>query len=165
MRLAGRRLLRGCRPRLDSTLAAVVADMVHRDVVHHSGVVHVRYMHRANVVHAAVVIEPAVAPVSALVPNPAIAVTVVNASVEANRRPPVAGMPEERAASPSPITGSPQQARLRRRYPCSGDPVISARTISPIPRCPNVAHSRARRLHIHRQRRRSEPNRYEYPGE
>jgi hypothetical protein len=100
-RLFGRRSMG-----LDSTLAAIESDMVVVD--DHRFVVDVGHVDRGHIVHATVVIERSASPVASLVPDAAVPEAIVDASIEANRRPPVAGVPGIDSASPTPISGCPK---------------------------------------------------------
>jgi hypothetical protein len=68
-----------------NALGCVIVD--NRLVIH---VVNVRYIH---VVNGSVVVELSPLPTAAVIPVAGIAVTIVNATVESNRRTPVARMP------------------------------------------------------------------------
>src|SRR5512143_412490 len=64
----------------------------------------VRYV---DVIYLAVVIEPAAAPIAAIVTETGIAIAIVNTAVKAYRRPPVAFVPDIHAVVPCPIAWRP----------------------------------------------------------
>jgi hypothetical protein len=95
MPLAQRSFL-GCgRTRVNSTVAAVVADPVHRDVVNYRFVVDIVDVGHVDLIDSAVVIKIPAAPVSTFISVAGVAKTIVNAAIEAHRLTPVSGMPEE----------------------------------------------------------------------
>ena len=164
MFLAGCCLFSRCGPGSDAPGSAVVRHMVHRGVVDHRGVVHVGHVGGVYIVHTAVIKEPAVPPVAALVSHAAITVAIVNASIEPDRRPPEAGMPEERGAAPAPITWRPKQTGLRRHHPSAGNPEVALGAVGPISRRPQITWGRAGGLRINRQRGRSKADRNKHAG-
>src|SRR3989440_8652346 len=93
-------------------------------------------------------------------PTAAIAEAVVDAAVEPHVRAPVAAMPEVRSALPAPVSRRPQEADARRLRPGSGYPVVVVVGPGPVARDPEVARRRTGRLHVHRQRRRRDVDRY-----
>jgi len=135
----------------DAAVPAVIADagdvhiadvsIVDIGVVNH-GPVHV---HDGGVV-AEITAIPA-PPVEALA---VVAVAVVDASVEAYLRAPIAGVPSVAAVIPSPIAGGPEQAYGGGHDPRSGDPVVAAGIGIPGPVAgrPQVVGSRTDRLRI-----------------
>src|SRR5580700_962739 len=155
--VAIRRHFRGSRARVDAAAASVKADAIHACViVDHCAVIYVVHVGDVHVVHAAVVEEMAAVPVAAFVAEAAVAETVVNAAVEADVRAPISGVPEISAATPTPVARRPQESDFRCDYPRAGDPIVAIRSVGPITRRPDVAISRAGRLHINRQLRRSD---------
>ena len=84
-------LLLSCRPRSDSTFAAVKAHMA--DVADHRLLIHVVDDVHVHVVHAAVVEKMPTCPITACVSVADIAKAVVDSTVEADLRSPVAGVP------------------------------------------------------------------------
>src|SRR5580658_7520535 len=149
VRLVRRGALRRGGLRGDTTRAAVEAGVIHGGVVHHRGVVDVGDVGGRYVGHGTVVVELSAPPLAAAESHAAVAEAVVDAAVEADMRTPIAPVPGVDAARPAPIAGCPQQAD-RRQHPGFGHPVVA-----PVPRPvagrPDVAWSRERWLHIHRQ--------------
>jgi hypothetical protein len=78
--------------RRDSTVAAVVADAVHRGVVDHGGVVNVVDVGDIYVVDGTIVEKVAAVPTSAFIAIAEIAESVVDAAVESDMRTPVANV-------------------------------------------------------------------------
>ena len=108
----------------------------------------VNYVH-VYVVRARVVVETTVAPAAAVVSGADVTKAIVNATVEADFRPPVARVPEIRAVGPAPVAGRPEQANRRRFNPRSGNPEISAVVaVAPVAGRPDVAIARANRLRV-----------------
>src|SRR5262249_47813201 len=87
---------------------------------------------------------------------------VVDSTVEANVRSPIAAVPDVEAVRPSPVTGSPQQSDSGRLDPYSGNPVISIRSVSPVTGSPDVTRRGTRWLHIDRKHGRTDPDRNAY---
>src|SRR4051794_8784172 len=104
--LVVRCLLRTRSSRLQTAVSAVVAHAI--DVVHDDGlVVDIRDMDVRDVVHRSVVSEGAVMPVPALVAITRIAVSVIDATVEADMRTPVAMVEDVRSVALAPVAGCP----------------------------------------------------------
>ena len=106
MALVGVGLLLRCRPRFDTTIATVVADVTFGDVGN-PRVVRVVNNGRVYAVHIGVVGEATAFPSAALISNAAVAEAVIDAAVEPHLRAPISFMKDERVAAPAPITGSP----------------------------------------------------------
>ena len=156
MALACRGLLLRGRTRRDTAIATVVADSGY-GIVHDRGVVRVVDDVDVHVVDGAVVIEAPVVPTAAFVAVAEVAIAVVDSTVEAHNRPPVAWGKEESVTTPRPITGSPVIARFRRQHPRAGHPEVSD-VVAPIPIAggPDVVRARTFRLVINGKIRRSE---------
>jgi hypothetical protein len=93
-------------------LASVITHPIHHGgLVYNGGVVDISDV--GDVVNRAVVVELAITPVSSLVPISVIAISIIDAAIEADFRTPVAGVPQVCAVAPSPITRRPQKAGLR----------------------------------------------------
>src|ERR1022692_4724010 len=101
----------------NSTRAAVIADMVYRRGVDYGLGVNVVDARDVNIIHGGVVVEGSVVPISPSIADATITVAIVDAAVEADRRTPIAFIPGEGIAAPTPITGSPEQASLGRLGP------------------------------------------------
>ena len=142
-----------------STGSAVVANIVYRRIVDNSSIVSVADACPADVVHRCVVAEAVVSPVSALVACATIAKTVVNAAVESDIRAPVSAIPSISAASPTPITRSPEQTHSGRFDPSARHPEIAVGTVRPVTRRPNITILRTNRLGVRDQHRRSNSDR------
>jgi hypothetical protein len=134
----------------NSTRAAVIADTVHRCVVDYGFVVNIVNVRDVDVIHGAVVVECSVIPISTLIADTTIAEAVVDATVEADVRTPIAAIPSIGVAAPTPITGSPEQSNYRRRHPRTRHPKVALITISPVARCPQIAGARRHGLRVHR---------------
>src|SRR5215472_12639244 len=103
----GRGLFRSGRAGGGSAGAAVIADVVYRDVVDHGLLINIRDVRDAGyVVHRTVVEECPVTPVPARIADTNVAEAIEDATVEADLWSPVAGIPDKGTIVPSPITRS-----------------------------------------------------------
>jgi hypothetical protein len=134
----------------NSTGAAVVADAVHGGIVDYRRVVNVVNVGDVHVVHRTVVVKLSVLPTSALIADTAIAKAVIDAAVEADLLTPVAAIPGEGAAAPTPVTGSPEQTNGGRLNPRAWYPEVAFITISPVAGRPQIAGLGGHGLHVHR---------------
>jgi hypothetical protein len=89
------------------------------------------HMHDCRVVE-----EVATTPFSACEADTHIAKAIVHAAVIADVRSPIALMEEVCSAFKTPISRSPQIARLGSRHPCAWYPVIAVFAIGPVPGSP-----------------------------
>src|SRR5208283_2903688 len=122
----------------NSTLASVIADMVHRGFVDDGLFVNIGDVRDIHVTHRAVVEEGSVVPISTAIADTTVAEAVVNATVEADSLSPVAFIPGEGVAAPAPITGSPEQASHGRLDPGTRHPEIAIIAISPVAGRPQI---------------------------
>src|SRR5208283_2103784 len=109
----------------NSTLASVIADMVHRGFVDDGLFVNIGDVRDIHVTHRAVVEEGSVVPISASIADTTIAEAVVHAAVEADTLAPIAFIPGESVAAPTPITGGPQEANGGRLDPRPRHPEVA----------------------------------------
>src|SRR5208337_4547789 len=123
MSLTRRRLLFRPWTRVDSTVAAVVADVV-LVVVDHGRVVNIVNVGDVHVVHRTVVEKVPAVPTPAFVTFTEIAEAVVDPAVEAYVRTPVAVIENKSVAAPAPIGWSPQETDFRRHHPGARHPVV-----------------------------------------
>src|SRR5580704_14959327 len=158
--LASRTLFRGGRPGADSTPASVVADMVYRRGIDYGFAVNIVNIRDVHIVHRAVVVEGSVIPISASVADTTVAEAVVDATVEADLRTPIAFIPGEGAAPPTPVTRSPEQTSFRSHRPCARHPEVAFIPIGPVPGRPHVSDGGAHGLGVHRKRGRSDHDRH-----
>src|SRR5579863_6210360 len=121
----GRGLFRRGRARPGTTISAVIADVVVRSVVDDGLVIDVVNVGDIHIIHRAVVIEASVSPISALIADATVTKAVVNATVEADVRTPVAIVPGISIVAPAPISGSPEQANLGSHHPRSRHPEVA----------------------------------------
>src|SRR6202044_3401604 len=89
----------------------------------------------------------------------AVPEAVVNAAIEADVGSPIASVPGIYAATPTPVTRSPEQADARRCDPNARYPVVASGTVRPVSRRPHVALNRARRLFVNGNGRRPDADR------
>ena len=122
----------------NSTGAAVIADIVHPSVVDYGPVVNVVNAGDIHVVHRTVVVKLSVLPTSALIAGTTIAKAVVDPTVEADLRTPVAVIPAIGVAAPAPITGSPEQTNLGSHHPRTRHPEVAFIPISPVAGGPDI---------------------------
>jgi hypothetical protein len=157
VRLAGEGCLLRCRLRGNSIRAAVEAavSVVDDRRVGDDGCIHVGRVNHGRVhgYYCRVVSEGATAPLATGEAASAVTESVVHAPVEADLRPPIAGIEDVNTSiSPSPITGRPEIARLRRGDPGSRDPVVVAFAIpGPIAGCPHEVGLWTGRLNVNRK--------------
>jgi hypothetical protein len=143
----------------NSTGAAVIADMVHPSVVDYGLVVNVVNAGDVHVVHRTVVVKLSVLPTSALIAETTIAKAVVDPTVEADLRTPVAVIPHVGVAAPAPITGSPEQTNLGSHHPRTRHPEVAFIPVSPVAGRPQITGGRYHGLCVHRERGRSDHDR------
>src|SRR5881394_1765857 len=87
--------------------------------------------------HGRVIAEGIAHPFTAIVAAPSVAEAVIDSTIEADRRAPVAVVEDVKAVAVAPVTGRPQQPDTRRSDPDARDPVITEWTIGPVARGPN----------------------------
>ena len=136
--------LHSTRTAIECNVGFVINDhcTVHVDVGDVNGV----YVHDRGVVK-----EMAFAPFAAAEALAAVAKSIVDSTVEADMRAPVTAVPNVEAVVPSPIPGSPQQARFGHFYPGAGHPVIAIVVIpGPISGSPHKAFAGTNRLLVNR---------------
>jgi hypothetical protein len=133
--------------------------MIDRGVVDDGLVVNIVNVRASHIVHRAVIVEGPVIPISASIANPAIAETVVDPTVEANMVAPVADIPGVGIATPTPITGSPEQANFGSHYPRTWNPKVALVTVCPVTGRPQITITRNHGLRVHRKRRRCDRDR------
>ena len=135
--------------RASSTISAVIAHVVVRSVVDDGLVVDIVNVRDVHVIHRTVVIEGSVSPISALIAGPTVTEAVVNASVEANVRTPIAAIPRVGVVALTPIARRPEQASFGRHHPRTWHPKVAFISISPVAGSPQIAVSRSHRLGVH----------------
>src|ERR1035441_343923 len=116
--------------------------MVHRRVVDYGFVVNIVNARAADIIYRAVVAEGPIVPIPAFIAGPTIPKTVVDATVEADLRTPVADIPGIGIAAPTPITWSPEQANFGSHYPRTRHPEVSLIAISPVAGRPQITIAR-----------------------
>jgi hypothetical protein len=163
-RIVSRSLLRSRGTSRQTSASAVIAHPAHRPVVHRSTRINVMETLPAHPVDRAVVVESSMIPVPTLVPESTIPKAIIDAAIEAHRRPPVTRIPQIRASAPAPISRRPQHSNLRWLNPGSRNPVVALVAIGPVARRPQIADLRTIRLLISHQRRRSDRNRHPHLG-
>src|SRR5882724_86977 len=133
-------------------VAAVETHAVDGDIVDDSFIVDVGDVHRAYVDDGAIVEDVTVPPIAALVASAAVAVAVIDATIESDGRTPIADMPKIHTCPEGPVSRCPQIIRLRCLDPCARHPVVilDVVTPSPIARSPQIPVSGNRRLVIDR---------------
>src|SRR4029077_7154597 len=116
--------------------------------------------------HSGVVLEGVSLPSSAPVAVSGVAITIVDAAVKPDSRPPVTLIKRVRPVVPAPPRRGPKQTYCRRCNPGARHPIIipDIITITPVTGSPDITGNRAGRLLIYRQNRRSKIDRYAYLG-
>jgi len=139
---------------------AVIADVVDIDdgVLLDDGAVHIDIgdVNAAEVGARAVVCKVSAAPLAADEADATVAEAVVDAAIEADMRTPVTAVPSIRLTGPTPVTGSPEEARLGWLNPDARHPIVASVPIGPIARRPDEAGGRQRRLNVNGKDRWSE---------
>src|SRR5580704_16134610 len=130
-------------------------------IVHDYGAVDVDVVHDSffHMDDCGVVGEAATAPLAANEADTAVPEAVVNAAIEADVGSPIASVPGIYAATPTPVTRSPEQADARRCDPNARYPVVASGTVRPIAGRPHIALNRARRLFVNGNGRRRDADR------
>jgi hypothetical protein len=142
VRLMQCRKFGGAGTNVDATATAVVAhaiigaSSVGGVVVNDGAVVNV--CDATDVCDGAVVVEVMTAPVSTEVTNADVAEAVVDASVEANVRTPIAAVKCVTIVVVTPIGRRPESTVVRRGAPYAGNPVVTFRARCPVARRPEV---------------------------
>jgi hypothetical protein len=91
----------------DSSVASVIADPIHRDVIDHSSVVDM-HVGDPDVVDAAVVEEVPTSPVSARIAGAHVAESIIHAAVETDVGSPISCIPDINTFMPTPIARRPE---------------------------------------------------------
>src|SRR5580704_1632039 len=146
------------RPRCDAARAAVEADTaLIRDG--YMFVVDVAIHFDIHVAHGAIVEKVAVVPTTAIIAFAAVAESIIDPAIEANLGSPVAFVKHKTAATPSPISGRPEEANFRSKLPRAVNPIIistGVRVPSPVTGRPDIAIAGTNRLLVRQQSRRTE---------
>ncbi len=154
MPVAVRSLFLASGSRVDSAVAAVIADAVYRRiVVDDCGVVGIMDFRDIDVVHRAVVVEAVTVPAAAFITSAEIAITVIDAAVETDPRAPITLMEKKDGSAPAPIGRRPEKTRFWSQDPGAGNPKVIIITPSPVARRPDIAFLRADGLFVYGQRR------------
>src|SRR5208337_21336 len=90
------------RTRFNAAGTAVIADVIHRDIVYHGFVVHVMDVDDVNIGHRTVVEEVVVVPASTFEAETEIAEAVDDSAIETDMRTPPAVMEKIHAVAPAP---------------------------------------------------------------
>ncbi len=128
--LAGGLFLSGGWASVDTAAAAIKADVIIAGA--NGRVVGVADDVDVYICDGAVVVEIAAAPVTTRVADTGIAEPIINAAVEADLRPPVAGVPVIETAGECPISGGPEETNCGRFDPRAGHPVITVGSVGPV---------------------------------
>jgi hypothetical protein len=155
MRFTQRGQFRRPRPHLDAARSAIEAHPIDgRRVVDDSVVVDVVHNGRIHVINRAVVIEVTTVPVAALVPDANVTEAIIDPSVEADVRAPIATEELIMVMAITPVARGPKRTLVGSLNPDSGHPVVASWRIAPIARRPEIIVAGSRRLVVGGQRRR-----------
>jgi hypothetical protein len=154
----GRGFLRS-RPRTHTSSPVETCAITTDCIVHHGPVIGVVNDGRIYMGHGRVVSEMTSLPLTSKEANAHIPKAIVDASIEADMRAPIAGMEDIGTTNEAPIRRRPEQTDRWRRHPNSRHPVVASRTIGPVARVPEIPVFGGWRLHIHRQGWRRNPDR------
>src|ERR1700745_3306779 len=89
-------------------------------------------MDNIDVCHGAVIEERSSAPLTADEADAAVTKPIVNTSIEADVRSPVAWVEHVHATLPAPVCGRPEDSGAWRLHPDAWNPVIAVRTVGPV---------------------------------
>ena len=117
------------------------------NVVNHSDI---------HIVHFAVVVKMIVLPSSTFIAVAKVSVAIVDTTVKADLRTPIAFVKNKSGAAPAPIRRSPKIANLRSEDPRAGHPVVILAIPRPITGRPDITVAGTDGLFIDGQFRRSE---------
>jgi hypothetical protein len=132
------------RPCVDAASAAIVGDA--GVVIDDDGAVVDVGDVDVDVVDGAVVVEVIAVPIAAVVADAGVAEAVVDATVEADVRPPEAAVEAPAVLVPAPVARGPESAVVRRSTPGAGDPVVAGRTPVPVAGGPKIVGRRGNGL-------------------
>src|SRR5713101_1955781 len=154
-------LLFGPRALVDAAVSAVVADAGDVGVIDHRRVVHVVNDGDVDVVHGTIVEKASAVPTATFIAVAEVAVPIVDSAIETHDRSPEAFIEDESAASPTPISWSPQETDFGSQHPGSRHPVVIAVVgiVGPVTGRPDIALGGADRLFVHGQIGRRERDR------
>ena len=125
-------------PLVDATIAAIVAGAVSR-VVFDPGVIGVVDVLVAYAVHRSVVIKMIVFPAATFISVTTVSEPVIDPAIISNVRAPITFMEKERTATPTPVSGGPEEADFGCLDPSAGHPVVVVTVPVPITGRPDVA--------------------------
>ena len=131
----------------ESASTTVVADAISL-IILYGIVVNVVNVRDIDVGDGAIVIHGSVVPVSAVVAASGVSEAVIDATVEANVRAPIACMPDIHIVLITPVRRSPEGIDPGRHHPCAGHPVVALRRIAPVAGRPDVIVAGAFRLAV-----------------
>src|SRR5580658_1559320 len=162
MSLIGRRFFLRRWTRLNPPGAPVVAHAVYRRAVHHRRVVNVVDVGDVHIGGRAVIEEVSIVPTSARKTHAEVTESITDPAIEPNLGPPVTLVKDKCVTTPAPVAWGPEESDFWRHYPSARYPVVIAGIVIPIPVTgrPDITVAWANGLLIHRQRRRSDRDRY-----
>ena len=120
----------------DSASAAVIGDA--SVVVDDDGVVVDVGDVDVHAVDGAIVVEVIASPIAAVIAEAGVAEAIVDAAVEADVGAPVSAIEAPAVVVPTPVTGGPEGAIVRRKAPGAGNPVVADGTRVPVAGGPNI---------------------------
>src|SRR5438270_676036 len=150
--MRGRLFLR-TRTSVNATVSTVVANASDVALIDYCRVVNVVNDRNIHVVDGAIVEEAIALPSAAFVATAEVSVAVIDTAIKSDHLiRPITFIKNKTTATPSPISRSPQIARLGRQNPCPWNPIVVALIVIPRPktRRPNVALAGTNRLFVDR---------------
>ena len=140
---------------LQAARSAIKADTSATAVVSANGtVVNVVNHGDIHIVDRAVVVKVSTAPITALVANANITVSIIDATIVADVRPPVATVKAIMVMVVAPVARGPERTLVGSLHPSAGNPVVAGGSIGPVAGCPEVVVAGSRGLVVVRQWRR-----------
>src|SRR5580698_2354528 len=123
MALMSKLFLRGRRTSRDTAMPAVIADVA--AVLDNRLLINIVDNVDVHIVHPTVIEKVAAVPVTTGIAGADVTKSVVDSTVEADLRAPVAGIPKIGAVNPTPVTRRPEKTYFGRFHPRARNPEIS----------------------------------------
>ena len=149
MALMSKLFLRGRRTSRDTAMPAVIADVA--AVLDNRLLINIVDNVDVHIIHPAVIEKVAAVPVTTGIAGADVTKSVVDSTVEADLRAPVAGIPKIGAVNPTPVTRRPEKTYFGRFHPRARNPEISTIiAVAPVAWRPDITIARTNGLRINR---------------
>src|SRR5580704_12054805 len=145
MALMSKLFLRGRRTSRDTAMPAVIADVA--AVLDNRLLINIVDNVDVHIIHPAVIEKVAAVPVTTGIAGADVTKSVVDSTVEADLRAPVAGIPKIGAVNPTPVTRRPEKTYFGRFHPRARNPEISTIiAVAPVAWRPDITIARTNGL-------------------